>query len=129
MDSITDILNDASKDVKSILKYKDNAYLRNLMDAAMLYEKRFNLPTGTPPYKPWSGNSVVSKGTFWQIARKISIFQRTDLSKAHQERLFIESLESLSNDEAKTLIAVKDQCLEDIYPNVTYENLKEVGYY
>jgi hypothetical protein len=46
-----------------------------------------------------------------------------------REKLFIGALESLSVAEAKILIAVKEQKLHELYPNLTIGKLREIGYF
>ena len=53
-------------------------------------------------------------------ARRIGyIFKREDLKPIKREGLFIEMLESVSPEEAKILLAIKDQRLDKIYPKIT----------
>lgn len=130
MDSITDILSDANKDINTIKKYQKNTYLRNILEAAFLPEKKMLLPEGAPPYKSVGEISPqITKAAFWQVARKVEIFQRQNLKPIVREQRFIECLESISDEEGKVLLASKDQTLNNIYPNLTYENLKSVGYF
>ena len=47
---------------------------------------------------------------------------------AKREELFIRLLETVHAPEAKVLLAVKDQELTKMYPNITYEVLEQYGY-
>lgn len=129
MDSIPDILADADKDPTSLLKHKGNNYLRNLMMIAYLPEKKMILPEGDPPYNTTTTSDQVTKGAFWQVCRKLDIFLRTDLNPIRREAQFISALESISEKEAQILLNAKDQTLMSIYPNLTFEKLKEIGYF
>lgn len=129
MDSIPDILKDANEDPKSLLKHKNNNYLRFLLSAAYDPNKKFDLPDGEPPYKKSSINDQITKGAFWQICRKIEIFYRPGVKSVQREMQFINALESISPDECAILLHVKDQKLSDLYPNLTYDNLKSIGYF
>lgn len=130
MDSIPDILKDANDNPMSLMKYATNQYLRNLLSAAYIPEQKFVLPEGDPPYKS-SGDisSAVTKGAFWQICRKLAVFQRRDIKSIVKETQFIQALEQVSDQEAKILLCTKDQCLTNLYPNLTLEKLVEIGYF
>jgi hypothetical protein len=129
MDSIPDILKDANERPESLLKYKANNYLRNLLSAAYLPEKKFDLPEGDPPYKKSGISDQITKGAFWQICRKIDIFYRPNIKPFQRETQFINALESLSPDECTVLLKVKDQALTELYPALTFDKLKEIGYF
>ena len=126
---ISEILDSANKDIKSIMAHVGNNYLRNLMEAAYLSDKKFLLPEGDPPYKASTLHESQLSGAFWQVAKKIDVFRRPDVKSLLREKSFIGALESLSVSDAKILLAVKDQKLESIYPNLTYGALIEVGYF
>lgn len=129
MDTVLDILKSADKDINSMKAYIGNHYLRNLIEAAFLPEKKFILPEGTPPFKVFSGNAEVTKGVFWQICKKLDIFQRADVKSLVRERQFINAIESVSKEDADILLAVKDQTLSNIFPNITVETLNSIGYF
>lgn len=130
MDSIPDILQDANTDIKTILKYKTNNYFRNLMVVAYMPTKKMLLPEGNPPFKTTGDlTDQITKGAFWQICRKLDIFLRSDISAFKRESAFIHALESVSTKEAQILLKAKDQALTDLYPNLTYDKLKEIGYF
>lgn len=129
MDTIHEILSAAEDNIESILKHKDNKYLRNIMEAAYFDDKKFNLPEGNPPFKKNIQHEQQLRGTFWQIAKKLDLFQRKDLKPFRQETLFIQALESLPEVEAKILMAVKDQTLHKMYKGVSNNRLRNVGYF
>lgn len=129
MDSIPDILADADKEPSSLLKYKGNNYLRNLLTVAYVPEKKMVLPEGDPPYKTTETSDQITKGAFWQVCRKMDVFLRQDVKAIFREAQFISALESVSEKEAQILLKAKDQNLMALYPNLTYEKLKEIGYF
>lgn len=130
MDSIPDILADANKNPASIMAHKGNKYLYNLLAAGFDPKYKLILPEGEPPYKSNGALSQhVTKGAFWQICRKLDIFLREDLTPLKREQQFITALESISEEDAKILLAVKDQTLDTLYPNLSYSVLKELGYF
>lgn len=125
---IADILKEVNQDIKNLEKYKANNYLRNVFEHALLPEKKFILPEGVPPHKTQLGPAVQHDQTFFMEARKFYVYCRADLKPIRRESMFISCLESLSADEVKILVAIKDQKLSDLYPNITIEKLREVGY-
>jgi len=69
----------------------------------------WDLPEGTPPYKPldmpdnWGYNRIPVE------ARKFTYFTKGNgLKRIKREQMFIEMLESVSPEEAKLLIDIKD---------------------
>lgn len=132
MSSVHEILTAAEDNINTIVQHVDNAYLRNLLDAAYLPEKKLKLPSGVPPYKINAMHEgQVSPGVFWQICRKLDVFNKVHdkLTSVRVETNFIHSLESLSAQDSKVLIAVKEQNLHTVFKGLTYEKLKSVGYF
>jgi hypothetical protein len=99
------------------------------MTVAYVPEKKMILPDGEPPYKTTGTSDQITKGAFWQVCRKMGVFLRADLKSIFREAQFISALESVSEKEAQILMKAKDQNLMAIYPNLTYEKLKEIGYF
>lgn len=129
MSTIIEILTDAQKDIRVLAKqYQGHNYLRNILEAAFLPQKKLLLPSGSPPFRPLNASPYQMKGAFWQVARKIDIFMRPELSALKRESTFIQSLESMPRDEAEILILVKDQKLHEMFPIMTYENVVAAGY-
>lgn len=129
MDTINEILTAAEDNIDSILQHKGNTYLRNFMEAAYFPEKKFVLPEGVPPYKVNEQHEQQLRGAFWQIAKRINLFQRTDITPARRESIFIQALESLPKVEVDILIACKEQKLHKIYKGVTLTRLTNIGYF
>jgi hypothetical protein len=135
MASVIEILAAAEDNIRSIIQYKDNRYLRNLLDAAFIPEKKLRLPEGAPPYTPNPMHEAqVNPGIMWQACAKLDQFQR-DLPEGNKalrariENQFIQTLESVSAKDAEILLAVKEQTLSKLIKGVTYAKLQEVGYY
>lgn len=130
MPSVREILVAAEDNLKTILEHKDNKYLRGLMEAAFLEDKKFNLPVGVPPYKENAQPpEQTPPGIFWQIAKNVALLQRKDIKPFRQETIFIEALEALAGEDAKILIAIKDQTLDKMFKGVKYKALLEIGYF
>jgi hypothetical protein len=125
---IADILKEVNADINNIKKHAGNNYLRNMFEHAYLPEKKFLLPEGVPSFKAQLGPSVQHEQSFFMECKKLYVYCRADLKPIRRETMFISCLESLSEEEAKIFIAVKEQNLQSLYPNITLEALKEVGY-
>jgi hypothetical protein len=129
MATIQEILVNANKNIETIKAHVGNNYLRALMEAAYVKEKKLLLPEGDPPFKKPDIHPDQVGGTMWQIAKKIDIFRRADAVTIKRENAFIQALESVSEMDAKILLAVKDQTLDKLFPALTVEELKRVGYF
>lgn len=128
--TIHEALTDINKDINQInsAEHRGNSYLRNVIEHAFIPEKKFILPEGTPPYKTNGLSGVETKGTFWQEARKMATYTRADLKPFNRERLFISALEALDKDSVAIFLAIKEQTLDTLFPNITREKLIEIGY-
>ena len=130
MSTINEILTETEDNITNIMKHKDNQYLRKFMEAAYLKEKKLNLPETAPPFKINAQEEAqVPPGVFWQFAKKIDIFQRTDVRGLRIETMFIQALESVSAKESEIILAAKDQKMSKLFKGVTLAKLKEVGYF
>lgn len=127
--TIGETLGDINKDIKNLNEHKDNQYLRNVLEHAFFPEKKFLLPEGTPPFKTNGLSSVETKGTFWQEARKMATYARADLKPVNRERLYISALEALDKESVGIFLAIKEQTLSSLYPNITRESLTAAGYF
>lgn len=127
--TINDILMEASSNINSIMRHKDNKYLRNFMESAYLPEKKMILPEGVPPYKANNMHEQQLRGTFWQIAKKMDTFTRSDVKSIKREMAFIQALESLPEIEVKVFLAAKEQTVHKLFKGLTLKALKEVGYF
>jgi hypothetical protein len=127
--TIGETLADINKDINELRKHAGNQYLRNVFECAFLPEKKFLLPEGVPPFKINGLSSVETKGTFWQEARKFYTYLRPDLKPIIRERNFIQALEALDKESVGIMLSIKEQTLTALYPNITFEALKEVGYF
>jgi hypothetical protein len=129
MKTISEILAEANTNIETIKPHINNNYLRSLMEAAYVPEKKMVLPDGEPPYTCSPNHPDQISGAFWQIAKKISLFSRADLKPIRRESLFVQALESVSAMDASILLAVKNQTLDKMFPNLSKESLVKVGYF
>lgn len=119
MELINDILSDINKDPTKLALHVGNNFLRNILEAAYLPEKKWLLPEGVPPFKELQGPAIQHANNFWLVAKKVYVYSRADLKPFRRESLFIQDLENVCKEEATILLAVKDQTLDKLYPNLT----------
>ena len=104
--------------------------LHQIFSFAYNDKMKFLLPEGDPPYTP-SDQAVGMQSIDLLHAiknKRLFVFINKNINKVTREKLFINLLETVYADEAKVLIAVKDQNLTSLYPNLTYQLLKQYGY-
>lgn len=99
-----------------------------VLEAAFNPAYRFVLPAGEPPYKPSDKPIGLADSSIAAEVSKFYLYLRKDLPKAKRESLFIQALERVSAAEARVLIAVKDQNLTALYPNITSRLVCDAGY-
>jgi hypothetical protein len=130
MTSIINILDDINKDPSTISKYKNNAAVCSVFEYAFIPEKKFLLPEGKPPFRPVDVPYTLRSANFMNEIRRFYIFtkEREELSPVRREALFIQLLEIFHEFEANLMIAIKDQKLTDLYPNITYDLLEQHGF-
>lgn len=81
---------------------------------------KFNLPTGAPPYK--LNEQLDQQGSLFNEFRRLYLFidgAGPELKSLKREMLFVQLLESLDQEDAKLVIAMKDK--QSPYSNITYE--------
>lgn len=128
MKYLTEVLEEINSDPKTIEKYKNDVALKILLEYAYLPEKKFDLPEGDPPYKPDDAPIGMSPANLRMEIKRLYIFKREDLKPLRREQLFINLLESVHPDEAKLLLAVKEQKLNKLYKKVTRKVVEEAGF-
>lgn len=129
---ITEVLKEINADTNlfqdTYKKVGDGGPFTILFSHAFLPEAKFKLPEGTPPFKPDAAPIGMSPARFITEIRKFRHFMRTDIKNMKREQLFIQMCESIHPDEAKILIAIKDQKLPDLYPNITWDVVAKAGF-
>lgn len=89
---------------------------------------KFKLPDGEPPFKPSAEPLGMTPSQFITEIRKFQYFVRDDIKSNKREQLFVQMCESIHPDEVKILLAVKDQTLHNLYPNITPKVVAEAGF-
>lgn len=125
---LTEVLEEINNDVKVINNYKDDQALRFIFEYAFDEDKKLDLPDGEPPFKPDAAPIGMSPANLRMEAKKLYVYNRKDLKPIRKEQLFIGLLEAVHPDEAKLLIAVKDQKLTKLYPKINRKLLEGTGF-
>lgn len=108
-------------------EYQKNFTICTIMQYSFDKNLKFILPEGEPPFKPDTAPIGMSPSNFYQQVKKLYVFTRKDISNVRREQLFIQFLEGLHPSEAKVCIAIKDQNLTSLYPNITGDLVAEAG--
>lgn len=124
---VTVMLDEINADPSKIEVYKNDAALKIIFDYAFDPSKKFILPEGEPPFKPSAEPMGMTPTNLFSELRRLYVFCREDLKPIKREGLFISFLEGVHPEEAKMLIAVKDQQLHKLYPKITRKMLEKAG--
>lgn len=125
---LTEILDEINSDVKKINEYKTDNALRFIFEYAFDEDKKMDLPDGEPPYKQDTAPLGMTPANLRMETKKFYVYNRKDLKPIRKEQLFIGLLEALHPDEAKLMIAIKDQKLHKLYPKITRKLLEGTGF-
>ena len=125
---VTEILTEINDNPKAIEKYKDSILLKLLFGFAFRPEGKFLLPEGDPPFKPDAAPIGMSPANIAMEIKKLYVFCRKDLKPARREQLFIQLLESVHPDEAKLILAIKEQNITKLYKKITHKLVYENGF-
>jgi len=106
-----------------------NEILKLLFGYGFIPKGKWLLPEGTPPYREDAAPVGMVKANLWMEIKKFDRFLRGDLNKLRREQLFIQLLEEVHPDEAKLVIAVKDQNIPSIFPNITLDKVVDAGFF
>lgn len=125
---VTIMLDKINTNPAIITEYAGDAVLKGIFENAYVPELKWNLPEGEPPFKPAAEPMGMTPTNLFQEIRRFYIFRREDLPSLRREALFIELMEGVHPDEAKLLVAIKDQNLQSMYPNISPEVLVKGGF-
>lgn len=123
------MLDEINKDPKAIANYKDNFLLKVIFAHAFLPAYKFLLPEGEPPFKPApEPMGMTETNLYVECKRFHNVFCNDKLKPLRRESLYIGLLEGIHPEEAKVLIAVKDQKLTKLYPKITWKLASDAGF-
>jgi hypothetical protein len=124
---LTQMMQDINDNPKNIQNYKDDFLLKVIAAHAFLPDYKMLLPEGEPPFKPTAEPMGMTPTNLFSEAKRFYVFCRKDLTAIKRESLFIGLLEGIHPDEAKIVIAVKDQKLHKMFPKITHKMLSDAG--
>lgn len=129
---ITELFKEINDDISlfntTYKKVGNGGPLAVLFKHAFTAEGKFLLPDGEPPYKPNPNPQGMTQAIFQQEINKFYVFCRADLKPAKREVMFVQLLENIHPSEAKILLAIKDQKLTSLYPNITRKVVADAGF-
>lgn len=125
---LTHMLDEINKDPSTITKHKDNFLLKVIFAHSFLESHKWKLPEGEPPFKPSAEPMGMNPTNLFAECKRMYVFMREDLKPIKRESLFIGLLEGIHPEEAKVLIAVKDQKLHKVYPKITHKLVSDAGF-
>ena len=110
--------------------FQQNSALHKVFYYGYVPSARFLLPEGIPPFTPSNMRPGANATDLLVAIRRgrFSYMVDKNIPNARREQLFIGLLETVYQEEAKILLAIKDQNLDELFPNLTYKTLYEVGY-
>lgn len=124
---LIEMLKEINENPKTIDNYKNEFLLKVIFAHAFLPTHKMLLPEGEPPFKPADQPMGMTDTNLFVEAKKLYVFMREDLKPIKRESLFVGLLEGIHPEEAKVLIAVKDQKLHKLYPKITHKLVSDAG--
>lgn len=79
------------------------------------------LPDGIPPYIPSQHPIGIAPVEILNTHNKLYIMMNKETRQYKKEEIFVQWLEDMSPEEAELMIHVKDQTLQNAYPNLTLD--------
>ncbi len=125
---LVEILKEINETPKAIEKYKQEFLLKAIFAHAFLDSHKWLLPEGEPPFKPAAEPMGMTETNLYTEARRLYVFMKPELTPLKRESMFINLLEGIHPEEAKVLIAVKDQKLHKLYPKITHKLVSDAGF-
>lgn len=124
----TEKLYNINEEPQSIKEYYKDGILMDILRYAYDPRLKFDLPEGVPftnPAEDGMNREGFSDYAIVHEVRRFNIFCREDIKKIRKELIYTQIYEGLPTQEQPIFIAIKDQTLGELFPNITYELLKE----
>ena len=123
--SILDTIAEAKQTRTVVKKLQENECfeLKSILQANYNPNISFPFPAGTPPYEPREDEVEITKDHIQKLGPMVTNNQRIRL--VEKEMALISLLESVSAEDAKIIIAMKDGELEELYPKITEEVVRK----
>ena len=125
---LTVLLDEINKDPSKLQENKDNFLLKVIFAHSFLPAYKFLLPEGEPPFKPTvEPMGMTPTNLYVECKRFHNVFCKAEVKPIRRESLFIGLLEGIHPEEAKVMLAVKDQKLSKLYPKITWKLVSDAG--
>jgi len=124
---LTEMLKEINDDPKKIEEFKNEFLLKVIFAHNFLPDYKMKLPEGEPPFKPADQPLGMTDTNLFVEAKRFYVFMREDVKAIKRESLFVGMLEGIHPEEAKIVIAVKDQKLQKLYPKITWKLVSDAG--
>lgn len=124
---VIEVLKEINDNPASMPNHINNQALKIALEHTFNPEGKFILPDTDPPYKEDAAPLGMSPGNFQQECKKMYVFCRADLKPIKREQLFIGLLENVHPTEAKLLLAIKNQDISKLFPNITHHDCFVAG--
>ena len=114
---------DSEKRKIKLLKKNDNFVLRTILQGNFSEQIKFDMPKGSPPLEETKEEEIVSLDD--KIIKQICKSCDKRQHQWRRERVFANAIQNLSEEEKDIIIAMKDKTINELYPSITYELVKE----
>lgn len=127
MKSIAEILTEANslKQKRSVvkkLKDNDSFILRTILQGNFSNKIEFPFPPGPPPYRKNENKVVVTEAQVRKLGLCIKNAKGSSIGK---ERIFIDFLEEINQNDAEVFCLMKDKALSTKYEKITKKVVEE----
>lgn len=125
---VFDLCEKATTVAERVQILQDNATfgIKTLLQVNFREDLVFDLPEGTPPYKESSAVPGTQSRHFEKLVYDLkNLIKGSPLSGIKKQTIYINLLESLSAQDAKIVIAVKDKNLKSLYKTLTESTIKK----
>ena len=114
---------DSEKRKIKLLKENDNFILRTILQGNFSEQIKFDMPKGSPPLEETKEEEIVSLDD--EIIKQICKSCDKRQHQWRREIVFTKAIQNLSEEEKDIIIAMKDKTINELYPSITYELVKE----
>ena len=114
---------DSEKRKIKLLKKNDNFILRTILQGNFSEQIKFDMPKGSPPLEETKEEEIVSLDD--EIIKQICKSCDKRQHQWRREIVFTKAIQNLSKEEKDIIIAMKDKTINELYPSITYELVKE----
>ena len=123
-------VNNAKDKPKKIAVLRENATapLKQILKGAFDPQIEWDLPAGDPPFMANEAPIGTEHGLLRNEAKRLWHFVKgadNATNKVQKEKMFIQMLEGLHQDEAKVLLGMKNKSLNKMYKGLTESVVKE----